>query len=182
MNFNRFIVLGLLTIATLLVVGFVVSAIQTHRRTFPLKPTISNRIFDNANLFTDSQKDSIFTLIKDLNENIGSQIAVITIESLDGQKIEEYTIEKFESLELGRFNYKDGLLFTVSVNDREMRIDVGTGLEQIIPDDLASRINQQVIAPKFRNGKFGQGIYAGVDTVKKLIEMNKERIGVFVKD
>lgn len=58
-----------------------------------------------------------------------------------------------------------------------MRIEVGIGLENIIRDELASDINQNVMAPEFRKGNYGLGIYRGVDNIKRLIELNKERVG-----
>lgn len=168
-------------IVSILFLGLV-SCSDRYKRYFPPKPTIDNRIFDNAHLFTTSQKDSIFELIKQLDDSIGSQVAVLTIETLNGQEIEKFSINKADSLKLGRYSYKDGLLFTFSVREKMMRMEVGIGLEKVIPDEVAKRINQDIIVPKFRMEKYGQGVYDGVNTVKKLIESKKGLVGVFHKD
>ena len=120
---------------------------------------------------------SIFYLITDLEREIGSQIAVITIDTLNGVGINEYSIGEIEKLRLGRDMQKDGLLITVALMDKSMRIEVGYGLELIIKDEIAARITRNLMAPKFSEGKFGQGIYDAVDTIKLLIERNKGLVG-----
>jgi len=139
--------------------------------------TKENRIFDKADLLTKNQEDSTFILIKDLEKNTGSQIAVITIDTLNGVDINEYSNREFEKLNLGRDLQKDGILLTVALKDKSVRIEVGYGLEKVIKDEIAARIIQNVLLPKFREAEYGQGIYNGVDTIKLLIEKNKDLVG-----
>ena len=114
-----------------------------------------NRVFDYAGLLTAEQEDSIFTLIEELELNIGSQIAVLTIDSLGGQKMEEFSINFLDNAELGRPTHRDGLLITVAHKDRKVRIEVGVGLENIIKDEVAAKLIREDLVPKFREGKFG---------------------------
>lgn len=141
------------------------------------KLTKEMRIYDEANLLTDAQEDSIFTLIQNLDSEIGSQIAVVTIDTLIGTSINEYSMKKAEQLRLGRKEQNDGLLITLAVKNREMRIEVGYGLEGIIKDEIAGRINREVMAPHFRKGKFGLGVYKGIDSIRFLIERDKALVG-----
>lgn len=134
-------------------------------------------IFDSAKLLSPVQTDSIRTLIDELESTIGSQVGIIIIESLRGQNIDEYSLREANRMRLGRKDFDDGVLITLALNDRRMRIEVGIGLENIIRDELASDINQNVMAPEFRKGNYGLGIYRGVDNIKSLIELNKERVG-----
>jgi uncharacterized protein len=140
-------------------------------------PTLENSIYDSAKLLSKPQADSVLRLIQELNANIGSQLAVITIDTLNGQEINDYSINQAERLQIGRAAYDDGILLTIAVKNREMRIEVGLGLELIIKDEIASRINRQVIAPEFRKGKFGLGIYKGLDSIKYLIERDRDLVG-----
>jgi uncharacterized membrane protein YgcG len=156
---------------------FIILGLLSCHRPERFRPTINNTIYDSVGLLTKQQTDSIFGLIKELNDNVGSQIAVIIIDSLKGQQINEYSIRQAERLGVGRESYKDGILFTASLKERQMRIEVGYGLELIIKDEIASRINRQVIAPKFRDGNYGLGIYLGLDSIKSLIERNRELVG-----
>jgi uncharacterized protein len=140
-------------------------------------PTLENSIYDSAKLLSKPQADSVLRLIQELNANIGSQLAVITIDTLNGQEINDYSINQAERLQIGRAAYDDGILLTIAVKNREMRIEVGLGLELIIKDEIASRINRQVIAPEFRKGKCGLGIYKGLDSIKYLIERDRDLVG-----
>jgi len=59
-----------------------------------------------------------------------------------------------------------------------MRIEVGTGLENILKDEIAARILSEDMAPKFKEGKYGQGLYAAIDKIANLIRINKDQVGV----
>lgn len=144
-------------------------------------PKIDERIMDEAKLFSDQQKDSLFELIRKLDSDIGSQIGIATTDSLDGVSIEKFSLKKVDEMRLGRRNFSDGILFAISKKDKKIRIDVGDGLTKIIPDDKAKWINQELILPKFREGLYYEGLYNGVSYTKKLIESNKEDIGVWKK-
>lgn len=135
------------------------------------------RIMDEADLLTSQQEDSILAIMQELEKNVGSQIAVITIVSLHGEKIEEFSLKTAERLGIGRAKFDDGILMTVALNDRQMRIEVGYGLEKIIGDEIAARIIREDLAPLFREGDYFKGIEAGVEKMKKLIEENKQLVG-----
>lgn len=137
---------------------------------------IENRVIDHADILTTGQEDSIFTLIENLDLNIGSQVAVLTIDSLGGQRIEEFSIKFVDKLDLGRPTHRDGQLIIVAHNDRKIRIEVGIGLENIIGDEVAARLITEELAPKFREGKFGKGLYIVTEKIVKLIEDNKEKV------
>lgn len=139
--------------------------------------TLESRIIDNANILTRNEKDSIFSLIKKLDLQIGSQIAIITVDSLYGEKIEAFSINVTDSLGLGRSTYNDGILITIAFKDRMARIEVGTGLENIIKDEIAAEIIREELAPKFREGNYGQGLFLVVEEISNLIRNNRQRIG-----
>jgi uncharacterized protein len=134
-------------------------------------------IFDHARLLTAEQEDTISTLISGLEKQIGSQIAIFTIDSLNGENINEFSLRTAEKLGLGRSKFDDGLLITIAVNDRQMRIEVGYGLEKIIRDEVAARILREDMAPKFREADYNGGLKVTVKKIIKLIEDNKELVG-----
>lgn len=139
--------------------------------------TKADRIFDEADVFSPAQEDSLFTLINEVDATIGSQIAVMTIDTLNGEKIEEFTMREFERLGIGRKKENDGILITLAMKDHGMRIDVGYGLEGIVKDEIAGRIIRNNMTPKFREGKFCLGVYDAIDSMKYLIENNRELVG-----
>jgi uncharacterized membrane protein YgcG len=159
----------------IILIGLVVSCNKYKKDQTSSK--IEYRIIDNSYILTKSQKDSIEVLIKKLDEEIGSQIAILTIDTLGTEKLEEFSLRMAGDLRLGRSTHNDGLLITVVTMDRKMRIEVGTGLENIIKDEIAARILREDMAPLFRQQKYGQGIYMAVDKISKLIIEKKELVG-----
>ena len=136
-----------------------------------------HRIMDDAELLTPVQEDSIFTIIQGLESTIGSQIAVLTIGSLSGESIESFSLRIVEKMKLGREMYDDGVLITVALTDRKMKIDVGYGLEKIIGDEVAARIIREDMTPRFQKGDFFNGIKTAVEKIRKLIEENRQLVG-----
>src|SRR5688572_32947642 len=94
------------------------------------------RIMDDANLLTTQEEDIIFSIMQDVERNIGSQIAILTIGTLNGEEIESFSLRMANGMGLGRKDYDDGILITVSLADRKTRIEVGLGLDKIIKDEI----------------------------------------------
>lgn len=99
----------------------------------------------------------------------GSQIAILIIPTTQPETIEQYAIRVAEAWKLGRKGIDDGILLLIAKNDRALRIEVGYGLEGMIPDAVAKRIIAEIITPPFKQGHFAVGIQAGVDAVTRLI-------------
>ena len=141
------------------------------------KNVIGNRVIDDAGILTNDQKKNIFSQIEELENQTGSQIALVFIKSLEGQDINQYSYKKFGNLGLGRPSYDDGVLITVAIQDRRSRIEVGLGLEKIIKDEIAARIIREQMSPKFREQKFYEGITGAIDEIAGLIIANRDMIG-----
>jgi uncharacterized membrane protein YgcG len=158
---------------------FVASSISCERPSerFRGNSRIEDRVIDRANLLSPTQEETIFKSIQDLEKTVGSQIAIITIASLDGVAIEQYSISKLEEMSLGRKFYKDGVLIVVAYQDREARIEVGYGLEKILKDEVAAKILREQMIPKFKEQNAYKGIYESVRTIKDLIEDNENLVG-----
>lgn len=138
---------------------------------------VEERIFDMANLLTADQERNIFKLIQDLEINVGSKIGIITIESLNGQTIEAYAKDQANRMGLFGKKKRDGLLIVFAIKDGKLRTEVSVGLDKIITDEVASVVNQGVIAPQFKALNYANGFYNGIKAFKERIEANKELIG-----
>ena len=136
-----------------------------------------DRVFDEAGVLSDLEKIKLTSLILELEKNIGSQIVILIIDTLNGEKIEEFSLRTFTTMNLGRSQFNDGILIVQSFNDRKLRIEVGLGLEKIIRDEIAARINREIIVPRFKEGKYYDGLYDAVSEIKSLIEKNKDLVG-----
>ncbi len=100
----------------------------------------------------------------------GSQIAVLIIPTTQPETIEQYSIRAVEAWKLGRKKIDDGVLLLIAKNDRTLRIEVGYGLEGILPDATAKRIIEEIIVPQFKAGSFINGVDAGINAILSLLE------------
>ncbi len=100
--------------------------------------------------------------LKSFEQSDSTQLVILTIPSLEGETLEDYSIKVVETWRLGQAQKDNGVLFLVSKNDRKMRIEVGRGLEGRLTDLMAGRIIDLVIKPRFKRGDFDGGFTAGV--------------------
>jgi uncharacterized protein len=138
---------------------------------------IATAVIDSASILTDVQEEDLLSIINSLEKDVGSQIVIMTVNSLSGQSIEQFSITAAEKLKIGRKKENDGILITVAMEEHKMRIEVGTGLEKIISDDVAGRIIREEMAPEFKNGKFYEGLRAATTRIKTMIEENRQLVG-----
>lgn len=134
-------------------------------------------VIDSARIFNESGADSIASVINALEKDVGSQIVVLTISTLSGKDINAYSYQVANAMGIGRATHDDGILITISVNDRKARIEVGTGLENIIKDEMAAAIIRDQMAPHFRNDEYVKGVYKSTMRIANLIRENKELVG-----
>ena len=130
-------------------------------------------VIDSISLLSDAEKTKLTEQILDLESTVGSQIAILAIDTLNGESIESFSLRTANSWGLGRNEYNDGLLITIAFRDRKIRIEVGYGLENIIKDEIAARIIREDIVLYFRNGKYFEGLYHAVDNIVRLIKDNQ---------
>jgi uncharacterized protein len=100
----------------------------------------------------------------------GSQIAVLIVPTTEPETIEQYALRVAETWTLGRQGVDDGVLFLVAKDDRAMRIEVGYGLEGVIPDAVAKRIISEIVVPYFTRSDFYGGVDAGVSRLIRLVD------------
>lgn len=100
----------------------------------------------------------------------GSQIAVLLVPSLEGEDIAQFGIRVADQWKIGREKVEDGVILIVAKDDRDMRLEVGYGLEGAIPDAIAKRVIAETVTPYFKAGDYYGGIEAGVAQVMRLIE------------
>jgi uncharacterized protein len=133
-------------------------------------PYLTGRITDNAQLLSQEVNRSLSDSLQAHEKRTGNQIAVLTISTLGGESIEDYSVRVFESWKLGQKDKDNGVLIVVVPADRRMRFEVGYGLEGTLTDAMAGRIIQSVMTPKFKNGDYEGGIVDGAGAVMKLLE------------
>lgn len=133
-------------------------------------PPLTKRVNDYANLLSQPREDELESRLRDHEQRTGNQVAVLTITSLEGAAIETFALEVVESWRLGQAGKDNGALLLVAANDRELRIEVGYGLEPYITDAVSGRIIREQMVPRFRAGDFETGIMAGANAMLAQIE------------
>lgn len=128
---------------------------------------------DFAGVIEEPYENRITNLIEEIEKNTSIEIAVVTVQSLEGDTIEKYAVKLFEEWGIGKENKDNGLLILAAIEDREWRIEVGYGLEPIINDAKAGRIGRNYLSPNFKEQKYGEGFYQAVKAIDKEIEEEK---------
>jgi uncharacterized protein len=133
-------------------------------------PPLTTRVTDLTGTLTAEQKSNIEHTLQAFEASKGSQIAVLIVPTTEPEAVEQYSIRVAEQWKLGRKGVDDGALLLIAKNDRAMRIEVGYGLEGVLPDAIAKRIIAEVITPYFKTSDFYGGIKAGVEAMIKVIK------------
>jgi uncharacterized protein len=137
-------------------------------------PVLGGRVVDDAHLLTPDTRQRVEERLANLEQATGAQVVVLTVPSLDGDSIEDLSMRAVDEWKLGRKDVDNGVLLTVAVAERRVRIEVGYGLEGSIPDIIAGRIIDQQIRPAFREGDYAGGIEKAVTTIAGLIDGTTE--------
>lgn len=133
-------------------------------------PFLTGRVNDVAGVLSSNTIEELEQLLKAHEDSTTNQIAVLIINSLDGEILEQYSLKVAETWALGQKGKDNGVLLLVSLTDRKMRIEVGYGLEGDLTDALSSRIIRNEIAPYFRQENYDQGIKSGVEAIIAAID------------
>jgi uncharacterized protein len=133
-------------------------------------PPLKARVTDLTGTLAPAQRDTLERELQAFESRKGSQIAVLIVPTTRPEAIEQYSIRVAEAWKLGRKGVDDGVLLLVAKDDRELRIEVGYGLEGAIPDAVAKRVVSEIIIPFFKQGDFYGGIHAGVGRLIRLID------------
>lgn len=124
------------------------------------KPT--GYVNDTAGLLSPTVKLKLEQFLHDFEKSDSTQITVLTIPTLDGEVLENYSLKVFDSWKIGQKGKDNGALLLIAKAEKKVRIEVGYGLEGRLTDLLSGRIIDNEITPKFKQGDFDGGIVAGV--------------------
>lgn len=124
---------------------------------------------DFANIIPDDVEKRIEQTLRDYRAKTTNEITVVTVTSLNGESIEQYTIRLAEKWKVGKKGKDNGVILLIAKEDRKLRIEVGYGLEGVLTDAKAKLIIERVIAPEFKQGNFVAGIEKGVAQIMKTL-------------
>ena len=134
-------------------------------------PALSARVTDLTGTFDAGQRAALEARLEGFERAKGSQVVVLIVPTTQPETIEQYGIRVADAWKIGRGGtIDDGVILLVAKDDRALRIEVGQGLEGVLPDAIAKRILEETIIPRFRSGDFYGGISEGVERIIAVIE------------
>ena len=128
----------------------------------------NEQINDEAHIFSQNERDELLSLVQNFEQNSTTQIAIVTLNSLENKSIEELSLEIARGYKLGQKEDNNGVLLVVAPNEKKVRIEVGYGLEGVLTDAISSQIINSVMIPEFKNGKMSEGVKDGVLAIIKV--------------
>jgi len=130
-----------------------------HTVNIPERP--GRYVVDLAHIIDDSVESRLAGYLQELEQKTTAQMVVLTLDSLEGEPIEEFAITvAHDKWRLGRAGEDNGLLLLISVRDKKYRIEVGYGLEGALPDSFVGEVGRNYLVPYFKKGDYATGIYA----------------------
>ena len=127
------------------------------------------RVHDDAHALKQETVDQLEKDLKTYEDSTSNQIAILIVQLLEGDVLEEYSLHVAEKWKLGTKGKDNGALLLIAVDEHKMRIEVGQGLEGVLTDAQSNRIIRNEIAPEFRRGDYDAGVKAGINGIIKAI-------------
>jgi uncharacterized protein len=128
-------------------------------------PPLKGRVNDYAGMLSASTRQQLEEILRNLEKTDSTQIAVLTIPSLEGENLEEFSIKVADQWKIGQKGFDNGAILLIARKERQLRIEVGYGLEGSLTDLMTGRIIADVIVPQFKTGNFDQGVIDGVQAM-----------------
>lgn len=121
-------------------------------------PTPRTYLTDLAGVIPQAQVAGIEERLGAIEQRTGHQVIAVFFPSLEGEPLEDFTIRCAERWKVGRKGIDDGAIFFAFVRDHRMRLEVGYGLEEKVPDAVAHRLLDESVKPEFARGDYAGGV------------------------
>jgi uncharacterized protein len=151
-------------------VGFLIAALLIAAPSaFAASPAPVGYVNDFAAIVDEPAETYLQSFLNTLERDTSAEVVVVTVKSLEGMTIEEYANRIFNEWGIGKKQHDNGVLLLVAQDNRSVRIEVGYGLEHLIPDGLAGDIIRTEMIPEFRTNNFPRGIGRGLDRIARIL-------------
>jgi uncharacterized protein len=133
-------------------------------------PPLTGRVVDLAGVLDQDQRRALEDRLAAFEQRKGAQVVVLTVASTAPEPIESFAIRVAEQWQPGRKGVDDGVVVLLAKDDRAIRLEVGYGLEGVVPDAVAKRLITDYFVPRFAQGDWYGGLSDGIAALTKLIE------------
>jgi uncharacterized protein len=157
---RRFVIAGALLLVLLAGAG-TLSALDV--------PRLEGRVNDYAGVLDAGQKAELESYLASVEQKTTAQLVLLTVKSLEGEPLEDYSMRVAEAWKIGQKGKDNGVILLVAMAEHAVRIEVGYGLEPVLPDGKCGTIIRQIIVPEFRSGSYYAGIKDGFQAMAQVI-------------
>lgn len=157
---NQVVLIKVFFVASLLLVFSVI-----HAQQIPARPSPPKLVNDFADVLSSEEEQQLERKLVAYDDSTSNQVAIVTIKTLDGYPIEEYALAILRQWQVGNKQTNNGVVILAVIDDRQVRIETGYGLEGAIPDITASQIIRNDMAPSFRNNSYYEGFNKAVESI-----------------
>lgn len=137
-------------------------------------PVLQKYVNDYDNILTQSDISNLNQLAAAIEQNSTVEIAVLIVNTTYPSDMNTYSLTVFRSNGVGKKDKNNGLLITIAIDDREWRIEVGYGLEGLIPDAKAGEIGRTYLVPSLQKGNYYEGLYNTIDAIGRVVRGEPE--------
>jgi len=133
-------------------------------------PPLKGRVNDYAGILAPATARQLEEVLQNFEKTESTQIVLLTVPSLDGASLEDFSLRVVEAWKPGQTKLDNGALLLIAKNDRKLRIEVGYGLEGKLTDLVSGRIIRDIITPRFKEGNFDQGVIDGISAMMAAVK------------
>lgn len=130
-------------------------------------PRLEGRVTDVARVLSEADRERISDLLARYERETSHQIGVLLIPTVSGEKIESFSLRVANSWKLGQKGLDNGILVTMAMKERAVRIELGVGMERFISNATAQSIINNSMVPAFRKGDYAGGLQAGLEQLMR---------------
>lgn len=156
------------TICLRVIISFICFSSFVHAADNAWVPGLDGRVTDVSRVLTSQDREDLTKMLAAYEQQTQHQFAVLIIPTLSGESIESFSLRVAKAWKLGQKGLDNGILLTLAMKERKVRIELGFGMERYIADERAASIITEQMTPAFRLGDFAKGIKLG------LIELMKD--------
>lgn len=132
-------------------------------------PKLEGRVNDYGNILNANEERQIEKFLYQNEQNTSSQVVLLTLKSLEGENLEDFSMRVVDKWKIGQKKYDNGALLLVALAEKKVRIEVGYGLESTLTDLKTGYIIRNAITPEFKKGNYSQGIAKGLANITGII-------------
>jgi len=136
-------------------------------------PRPTGYVNDLAHVVDEASAGQITSICRELEQKTGAEIAVAAFPDMGGDEIDGFTNRLFDQWMPGQKGVNNGILIVNAIAERKVRIEIGYGLEPIIPDAVAARVRRDIMNPLLQEGKYGRAYLGAVAALAEIIAKDK---------